>query len=97
MGLPGLKFLLSAGINDIGGVLMNESITRFACAAFGQELFLEDVLKITDELDLNLVQRNTLYHSLPNRIKDLVEFQSISLFPINNDYHLTKKKINNSL
>ena len=95
MGLPGLKFLLSAGINDIGGVLMNESITRSAGAAFGQELFLEDVLKITDELDLNLVQRNTLYHSLPNRIKDLVEFQSIPLLPINNDYH-QPKKINNS-
>ena len=47
MGLPGLKFLLTAGINDIGGVLMNESITRSAGAAFGQELLLEDVLKIT--------------------------------------------------
>ena len=94
MGLPGLKFLLTAGINDIGGVLMNESITRSAGAAFGQELFLEDVLKITDELDLNLIQRNTLYHSMPNRIKDLIEFQSIPLLPINNDYHQPKKIIN---
>ena len=85
MGLPGLKFLLTAGINDIVGVLMNESITRSAGAAFGQELFLEDVLKITDELDLNLIQRNTLYHSMPNRIKDLIELQSIPLLPINND------------
>jgi hypothetical protein len=75
---------------------MNESITRSAGAAFGQELLLEDVLKITDELDLNLVQRNTLYHSLPNRINDLVEFQSIPLLPINNDYH-QPKKINNTL
>ena len=94
MGLPGLKFLLTAGINDIGGVLMNESITRSAGAAFGQELFLEDVLKITDELDLNLIQRNTLYHSMPNRIKDLIEHQSIPLLPINNDYHQPKKIIN---
>ena len=94
MGLPGLKFLLTAGINDIGGVLMNESITRSAGAAFGQELFLEDVLKITDELDLNLIQRNTLYHSMPNRIKDLIELQSIPLLPINNDYHQPKKIIN---
>ena len=94
MGLPGLKFLLTAGINDIGGVLMNESITRSAGAAFGQELFLEDVLKITDELDLNLIQRNTLYHSMPNRIKDLIELQSIPLLPINNDYHKPKKIIN---
>ena len=78
MGLPGLKFLLTAGINDIGGVLMNESITRSAGAAFGQELFLEDVLKITDELDLNLIQRNTLYHSMPNRIKDCLLYTSPS-------------------
>ena len=43
MGLSGLKFLLSSGINDIGGVLMNESITRSAGASFGQELRLEEV------------------------------------------------------
>ena len=62
--------------------------------SFGQELFLEDVLKITDELDLNLIQRNTLYHSMPHRIKNFIELQSIPLLPINNDYHKPKKIIN---
>ena len=91
MGLPGLKYLLSSGINDIGGVLMNESITRSAGASFGQELNLDDVLSIIDELGLNLKQRNTLYHSLTNDIQDLINLQSIPLIPIINEYHQPKK------
>lgn len=95
MGLPGLKFLLSAGINDIGGVLMNESITRSAGASFGQELHLNDVRNITDELGLSLTQRNTLYKPLQNNIEDLMIAQSIPLLPINNEYHQPKKIVNN--
>ena len=94
MGLPGLKFLLSSGINDIGGVLMNESITRSAGASFGQELRLEEVEGIVNELGLNLQQRNTLYDSLNSNLQDLISLQSIPLIPINNDYHKPKKLIN---
>ena len=94
MGLPGLKFLLSSGINDIGGVLMNESITRSAGASFGQELRLQEVIGIADELELNLLQRNTLYDLLNNNLRDLISLQSIPLIPINNDYHQPKKLIN---
>ena len=93
MGLSGLKFLLSSGINDIGGVLMNESITRAAGASFGQELRLEEVEGIVNELGLNLQQRNTLYDSLNNNLHDLISLQSIPLIPINNDYHKPKKLI----
>ena len=82
MGLPGLKYLLSSGINDIGGVLMNESITRSAGASFGQELNLDDVISIADELNLNLKQRNTLYEPLSNNLQDLINLQSIPLIPI---------------
>ena len=96
MGLPGLKYLLSSGINDIGGVLMNESITRSAGASFGQELNLDDVLCIADELGLNLKQRNTHYEPLNNNLQDLISLQSIPLIPIINDYH-QPKKINNTL
>jgi FO synthase len=87
MGLPGLKFLLSAGINDVGGILMNESITKAAGAAFGQELNLADVDQIAKSLDLDLVQRNTLYHKLDSNISDLFNSQSIPLLPIVNEYH----------
>ena len=94
MGLPGLKFLLSSGINDIVGVLMNESITRSAGASFGQELRLEEVVGIANELNLNLHQRNTLYDSLNNNLQDLISLQSIPLISINNDYHQPKQSIN---
>ncbi len=94
MGLPGLKFLLSAGINDIGGVLMNESITRSAGASFGQELQLNEVLKITEELGLNLIQRNTLYQSLEFNLQDLIQSQLIPLLPISNEYHQPSKIFN---
>ena len=94
MGLPGLKFLLSSGINDIGGVLMNESITRSAGASFGQELRLEEVVGIANELNLKLHQRNTLYDSLNNNLQDLISLQSIPLISINNDYHQPKQLIN---
>ena len=87
MGLPGLKYLLSSGINDIGGVLMNESITRSAGASFGQELNLDDVACIAEELGLNLKQRNTLYEPIKNNLQDLINLQSTSLIPIINEYN----------
>ena len=87
MGLPGLKYLLKAGINDVGGVLMNESITKAAGASFGQELDLSQVHEITESLGLNLVQRNTLYKPINTNIKQLIDFQKIPLIPIINEYH----------
>jgi FO synthase len=38
MGPLGVAACLDAGVNDLGGTLMNESITRAAGAAFGQEM-----------------------------------------------------------
>ena len=38
MGPCGVHECLAAGVNDLGGTLMNESITRAAGAAFGEEL-----------------------------------------------------------
>jgi FO synthase len=38
MGPRGVRACLQAGVNDLGGTLMNESITRAAGANFGQEL-----------------------------------------------------------
>ena len=38
LGPRGVRACLQAGVNDLGGTLMNESITRAAGASFGQEL-----------------------------------------------------------
>jgi len=61
MGLKGAALCLGAGANDLGGTLMNESITRAAGAKHGQEMTsatLEGVIRACGREPL---QRNTLY------------------------------------
>ena len=48
MGYAGLSYLLDSGINDVGGILMNETITRSAGATHGQELDLIYIKNITN-------------------------------------------------
>jgi len=61
MGLQGAKFCLQAGANDIGGTLMNESITRAAGARHGQEMTADTLEAAVTALHRTPVQRNTLY------------------------------------
>ena len=61
MGLQGAKFCLQAGANDIGGTLMNESITRAAGARHGQEMTPHTLEAAVTALQRSPVQRNTLY------------------------------------
>ncbi len=61
LGLRGARQLLSAGVNDLGGTLMNESISRAAGAAHGQGLEEEDFRAIVAPLGRGLEQRTTLY------------------------------------
>jgi len=61
MGLDGARFCLQAGANDIGGTLMNESITRAAGAIHGQEMTpatLEQTIRSCGRIPR---QRTTLY------------------------------------
>ena len=43
MGPDGAALCLEAGANDMGGVLMDESITRAAGAVHGQQVCAEDM------------------------------------------------------
>jgi FO synthase len=52
---------LVAGANDLGGTLMNESISRAAGASFGQELAPAEMQQVITALDRPWRQRNTLY------------------------------------
>jgi len=61
MGRDGMRAALQAGANDLGGTLMNESITRAAGAIHGQEMTGEDMRSIASSLGRVLVRRNTLY------------------------------------
>ena len=61
MGIQGAKFCLQAGANDIGGTLMNESITRAAGAKHGQEMTSQTLEAAVTALHRRPVQRSTLY------------------------------------
>jgi FO synthase len=49
------------GANDLGGTLMNESISRAAGASHGQELTREEMSGLANKIGRELRQRNTLY------------------------------------
>jgi FO synthase len=61
MGRQGMRVALEAGADDLGGTLMNESITRAAGAIHGQEMTVDDMRAIADDLGRVLVRRTTLY------------------------------------
>ncbi len=64
MGPVGMRACLDAGVNDLGGTLMNESISSAAGAGFGQE-FSADAMRAL-ALDAGRIpqQRGTLYQRL---------------------------------
>lgn len=53
--------MLQCGVNDLGGTLMNESISRAAGGQHGQELTPEEMVGRIRELGRRPVRRNTLY------------------------------------
>jgi len=81
-GLEGLIELTNHGINDIGGVLMNESITRAAGSIHGQELDIAFIEQRLAEKNLQLVQRNTLYNKLTTDFSKLRKKLNIPLLDI---------------
>jgi len=65
MGHDGALACLQAGANDLGGTLMNESITRAAGAAHGQEWAPADLEQAILELQRTPLLRNTRYQPAP--------------------------------
>ena len=61
MGRGGVATCLSAGANDLGGTLMNESITRAAGAQHGEEMPPEAMNNLIAALGRQSRQRTTLY------------------------------------
>ncbi|MGD1886456.1 MAG: 7,8-didemethyl-8-hydroxy-5-deazariboflavin synthase subunit CofH, partial [Cohaesibacteraceae bacterium] len=62
--------MLDCGVNDLGGTLMNESISRAAGAKHGQEVTAHEMVQIIRSAGKVPVQRNTLYRTL-RTIEDL--------------------------
>jgi len=61
MGPEGAALCLEAGANDLGGVLMNESITRAAGAMHGQEIGPEEMERLIRKSGHRPRRRTTLY------------------------------------
>lgn len=64
MGRDGAVACLNAGANDLGGTLMNESISRAAGAAHGQELLPATMEKLICAAGRSPLQRNNLYQAV---------------------------------
>ena len=86
MGVEGVKACLQAGCNDLGGTLMNESITRAAGTQHGQELPPERMDEIIRSIGRVPHQRSTAYGEPPaeqvRRSYDAPEMEPLVLTPV---------------
>ncbi len=71
--------MLNLGVNDLGGTLMNESISRAAGSSNGQEITSKEFVEIIRHAGKIPVRRNTIYQTLeeytnhdPIKVKPLI-------------------------
>ncbi|MFL6799133.1 MAG: 5-amino-6-(D-ribitylamino)uracil--L-tyrosine 4-hydroxyphenyl transferase CofH [Xanthobacteraceae bacterium] len=81
MGTMGVKDCLNAGANDLGGTLMNESITRAAGAVHGQELPPGDMEALIRNVGRTPRQRTTSYGRAPDE-RQSASFTATPLRPL---------------
>ncbi len=65
MGAAGALQALQAGVNDLGGTLMDENISRAAGASHGQLMDEDGFRSLVEPLGRRLEQRTTLYGRVP--------------------------------
>ena len=83
MGPDGIAACLQAGANDVGGTLMNETITRAAGAEHGQEMPPQEMEALIKAAGRTPQQRSTTYGEVP-RARTLSSFQAAPLSePVN--------------
>ena len=68
MGVEGSRQALRAGVNDLGGTLMDENISRAAGASHGQRMAVDDFAAVVEPLGRPLRQRTTLYAAVPTPV-----------------------------
>jgi FO synthase len=81
MGEAGVRACLAAGANDLGGTLMNESISRAAGTQHGQELPPRDMERVIREAGREPAQRTTLYGTPPAQ-QERQSYRAAPLAPI---------------
>ena len=65
LGASGAEACLKAGANDLGGTLMNESISRAAGASHGQEFAPGEIQALVEDMGRTPRPRTTLYGDVP--------------------------------
>jgi FO synthase len=69
LGAEGVRQCLSAGVNDLGGTLMDESISRSAGAAHGQEMTPQAMDEIIVSSGRSPRQRTTVYRDADEALR----------------------------
>tara|TARA_Y200000002_G_scaffold381204_1_gene394578 strand:+ start:321 stop:1595 length:1275 start_codon:yes stop_codon:yes gene_type:complete len=64
LGAERARNMLSLGVNDLGGTLMNESISRSAGSKHGQEITAAELCEIIRSARRTPVRRNTIYKTI---------------------------------
>ncbi|MGA2519515.1 MAG: 5-amino-6-(D-ribitylamino)uracil--L-tyrosine 4-hydroxyphenyl transferase CofH [Acidimicrobiales bacterium] len=65
LGAAGVTQALQAGVNDLGGTLMDENISRAAGASHGQRMDEDEFRALVEPIGRRLEQRTTLYGRVP--------------------------------
>jgi FO synthase len=80
LGAQGAAACLQAGANDLGGTLMNESISRAAGTEHGQELPPAEMQRLIRSIGRVPMQRNTFYQKVPTERTE-VALKAAALLP----------------
>tara|TARA_Y100001960_G_C14439789_1_gene711907 strand:- start:234 stop:740 length:507 start_codon:yes stop_codon:yes gene_type:complete len=84
IGFEGVSQLLQAGVNDLGGTLIDENISRAAGAQHGQMVKKSDFEALIEPLGRELVQRSTLYGDVEPNKKLKINGNGRTLLPLIN-------------
>ncbi len=82
LGADGVKACLRAGVNDMGGTLMNETISRAAGASHGQEMTAMDIEAMLRSMGRLPQQRSTAYGVPPEDAKARARAVSTPVEPV---------------
>jgi FO synthase len=92
LGTEGVRACLQAGVNDMGGTLMNETISRAAGAAHGQEMTAMDMETMLRSMGRPPRQRSTAYGTPPADAMARARATLAPVSPMRIDFPLTRTK-----
>jgi FO synthase len=67
LGVDGTRLMLQSGANDLGGTLMEETISRMAGSQHGSAKTVEQLTEISAGIGRPVRQRTTTYGRVPER------------------------------